>query len=51
VKGKAVLKFSGAVASNEAVIDHVTTARFGRKLRHIPPGYLDGGGRRIHRSL
>jgi hypothetical protein len=42
VKGKVVLTFPGAVDSNDAVIDHMTTARFGRKLRQIPPGYLVG---------
>jgi len=40
VKRKVVLKFPGTIASNEAVIDHMTTACFGRKLRQIPPGSL-----------
>jgi hypothetical protein len=42
VQGKIVLKFPGAVASNAAVIDHMATARFGRKLRQILAGYLVG---------
>jgi hypothetical protein len=37
VKGKVVLKFPEIIASNEAVIDDMTTARFGRKLHRIPP--------------
>ena len=44
VKRNVVLKFPGAFASNDAVIDHMTTARFGRKLRQIRPRYLVGGG-------
>jgi hypothetical protein len=40
VKGKVVLKFPGTIASNAAVIDHMTTALFGRKFRQIPQGSL-----------
>jgi hypothetical protein len=42
VKEKVVLKFPGAVASNEVVIDHMNTAGFGRKLHQIPSRYLVG---------
>lgn len=44
VKRKVVLKFPGAVASNETVIDHMTTARFGRYRQDTWWG-------RIHLSL